>query len=134
MSARKARFSIQRSTSRRSSVVLKAKTDNLDEVLHAIGECSHYQVRRHLLFFLLSIPFACQTLLSVFAGQYPGMCMETGPKKCEVIDILNKQKVCRFSGQTQFRFQQQEKFSIITEVRHSFVFVTTYNIVRDVPK
>jgi len=37
------------------------------------------------------------------------------PKKCEVIDILHKQKVCRFSGQTQFRFQQQEKFSIITE-------------------
>ena len=122
MSARKARFSVQRSTSRRSSVVLKAKTDNLDEVLHAIGECSHYQVRRHLLFFLVSIPFACQTLLVVFAGHFPGICMETGPKKCEVIDILHKQKVCRFSGQTQFRFQQQEKFSIITEVRHEFCF------------
>lgn len=122
MSTQRTRFSVQRSTSRRSSVVLKTKTDNLDEVLHAVGECSHYQMRRHLLFFVLSIPFACQTLLVVFAGYFPGMCMETGPKKCELIDILNRQKACKFAGQTQFRFLQQELFSIVTEVRNIFRF------------
>ena len=116
MSAWKVKFSVQRRTSRRSSVVLKTKTDNLDEVLHAIGECSHYQIRRHVLFFLLTIPFACQSLLAIFAGNFPAMCMETGPKKCEKIDILDRQKVCKFSGQAQFRFRQPEKFSIVTEV------------------
>ena len=125
MSAQKARLSVQRSTSRRSSVVLRTKTDNLDEILHEIGECSHYQFRRHVLFFLLSIPLACQTLLAVFAGQFPEICMDTGPKQCKMVDDLDRQKICSYSGQRQFRFLQQEKFSVVTEVRRYFICYDT---------
>ena len=125
MSARKTRISMQRSTSRRSSVVLKTRTDNLDEVLHEIGECSHYQIRRHTLFFLLSIPFACQSLLAVFAGQIPEICLETGPKQCATVDILQRSKICENSNHRQIVFLQKEKFSIISEVNQHFLKIVS---------
>lgn len=117
MSAKKTQLSMQRSSSRRSSVVLKTRTDNLDEILNEIGGCSHYQIRRNLLFFLISIPFACQTLIGVFAGQIPGICLETGPHQCEKVDILDRQKICQYSSRRQINFLEAKKFSIISEVR-----------------
>ena len=116
ITSERSRISLQRKLSRRSSVSVRQKTNNLDEVLEAIGGCSHFQMRRHVLFFLLTIPFACQNLLMVFAGQNPGICVPygNGLTQCRPIEDSLNRKYC--PANSRHRFMKEKAFSILTEV------------------
>eukprot|EP00112_Aurelia_sp_Birch-Aquarium-sp1_P011013 Seg2325.1 transcript_id=Seg2325.1/GoldUCD/mRNA.D3Y31 product="Solute carrier family 22 member 1" protein_id=Seg2325.1/GoldUCD/D3Y31 len=115
ITSERSRTSLQRKLSRRSSVSVRQKTNNLDEVLEAIGGCSHFQMRRHVLFFLLTIPFACQNLLMVFAGQNPGICVPHGHgfTQCRPIEGSVNGKYCPVNSR--YRFVKDDVFSILTE-------------------
>ena len=108
----KKRPSYERGGSVHGSVV--NKKDDLDDVLDEIGGCSHYQLRRHVLFFLLSIPFACQSLVMVFVGHDPGTCVQKNITHCIAIGKFSSVDTCPKSGQ--HYFLKKAKFSIVTEV------------------
>ena len=122
ITSERSRISLQRKLSRRSSVSVRQKTNNLDEVLEAIGGCSHFQMRRHVLFFLLTIPFACQNLLMVFAGQNPGICVPHGHglTQCRPIEDSINGKYCPVNSR--HRFVKEDVFSILTEVNEFCFF------------
>lgn len=113
MSVREQDKKLLREESHRGSVTVKNKRDDLDDLLEEIGGCSHFQLRRHVLFFLMSIPFACQNLFMVFAGHNPGMCVRQNLTHCIDVKSFSAAKACPITKH--HTFIKDTSFSIVTE-------------------
>ena len=94
--------------------------ENFDQAMEMSGGCGYFQIKRHVMFFVMTIPFSCQNLLMVFAGMNPGW--EYVDRNISNSDMNASQSLCSMQ-RSQWQFRSKNSLSIITEVSDSVNFL-----------